>query len=63
MYRKVRQTMKLNRKDFQMWKDHIYILPSIEVVINDMIYTQKNVSIAFHWLVFHGRLLFMNENT
>lgn len=55
--------MKLNRKDFQVWKDHIYILPSIEVVINDMIYTQKNVSITFHWLVFHARLLFMNENT
>lgn len=53
--------MKLFRKDFVMWKNEIYILPSIEIRINNMEYTEKNCSICFHWMVFHARLLFLES--
>lgn len=53
--------MKLFRKDLQLWKNHIYILPSIDIVINDVMYREKNFAICFHWLVFHGRFLFVES--
>ena len=53
--------MKLYKKDFQIWKDHIYILPSIEIEKNNMMYLSKNLAICFHWLVFHSRLLFLED--
>ena len=53
--------MRLERKDFQIGKNHIYILPYVEVVIHDMIYCVPNVAICFHWLVFHARLLFLRK--
>lgn len=52
---------KLYRKDFQIWKDNIYLLPTFRLVINDAVYMRRNFSISFHWLVFNGRLLFMTE--
>ena len=53
--------MRLERKDFQIGKNHIYILPSVEVVIHDMIYCVPNVAICFHWMIFHVRLLFLGK--
>ena len=53
--------MRLERKDFQIGKNHIYIIPSVEVVTHDMIYCVPNVAICFHWLVFHARLLFLRK--
>lgn len=55
------KNIKLFRKDFQVWKNRIYILPTIEIVINDIIYAKKNYSICFHWLVFHGGFLFLES--
>lgn len=52
---------KLERKDFQIWKDNIYLLPTINISIDDVMYINKNFSIEFHWLAFHGRLLFMKQ--
>ena len=52
---------KLERKDFQIWGDDIFLLPTFRVVVNDMAYIRDNFSISFHWFVFHGRLLFMRE--
>ena len=51
--------MKLFRKNFEVWKDDIYILPTIEIRINNMMYEEKNFSIMFHWIVFHARLLWL----
>lgn len=50
--------MKLVRKDFGIWKNDIFILPTFRVYINNMLYSYKNFSIEFHWIVFHARLLF-----
>lgn len=35
--------MKLFRKNFEVWKDDIYILPTIEIRINNIIYTEKKL--------------------
>lgn len=52
---------KLYKKNFEIWKNDIHILPTIRLVINDRVYMRRNFSISFHWLVFNGRLLFMTE--
>lgn len=52
---------RLERKDFQIWKDNIYLLPTINISIDDMMYINRNFSIEFHFLMFHGRLLFMKQ--
>ena len=52
---------KLYRKDIHMCKNDIYILPSIRLFINNRMYVDKNFSVEFHFIVFHIRLLFMNE--
>lgn len=54
--------MKLYRKDFQIYKDLIYILPTIILAFNEPIYTQRNFAIEGRWLVFHARLLWMAES-
>ena len=51
--------MKLERKDFGIWKNDIFILPTLRVYFNNLLYGYKNFSIEFHWLVFHARLLFV----
>lgn len=54
--------MKLYRKYFQMNKDLFYILPVIILDFNNPIYTERNFAIAFRWLIFHARLLWMAES-
>lgn len=50
--------MKLTRKNFCIWKNDIYIIPTFRISTNNQVYTNRNFSIEFHWLVFHARLLF-----
>ena len=52
---------KLYRKAFAMWFDRITFLPTIELIINAPQYDAKNFSIMFHFLVWHGWLLFCKE--
>lgn len=52
---------KLYRKNFEIYKDNIYLLPTIRLYLNDMFYMNENFSVEFHFLVFHGRLLFIKE--
>lgn len=52
---------KLNRKNFEIRENDIYLLPTFRLIVNDMGYVRRNFSISFHWLVFHGRLLFMMD--
>ena len=60
--------MKFNRADFQIWTDFqiwknvIYVIPTVKITINDFIYGKKNVSIEIHFLIFHSRILFMQED-
>lgn len=52
-------TYKLFRRDFQIWKNEINVLPTIKVVINNAVYCENNFSIEFHFLTLHARLLFL----
>jgi hypothetical protein len=52
---------KLERKDFKTDFNIIHLFPTIKIGINDMPYIKENFSIEFHFLVFHGRLLFMKD--
>ena len=52
---------KLKNKQFEIYKKDIYLLPTIRFYIDNALYIHKNFSISFHWLVFHGRLVFMKE--
>lgn len=53
--------MELYRKDFEIWKNEIYLLPTIKVLKDNMMYCRSNFSIEFHFLVFHARLIFMRK--
>ena len=52
---------KLHRKDVVIRKHDIYILPTFRLFLDDIMYAGKNVSIEFHFLTFHSRLLFLKE--
>lgn len=54
--------MKLYKKDFTTWKNSIDILPSLIVTWNEPIYIHKSFSIEFHWIIFHARLLWLEED-
>ena len=53
--------MKLYRKYFQIWRNQLYLFPSIRITWNDPLYTEKNFAIEFHFLFFHARLLFLEK--
>ena len=53
--------MKLYRKDFRIFKDLVYIFPTIILAFNEQIYTERNFAIEFRWLVFHARLLWLES--
>lgn len=53
--------MKLYRKDFKIYKDWITLIPTVVIHTNDMIYVDRNISISFHWIVFHARFLWLEE--
>ena len=52
---------RLYRKDIQIYKDWITIIPTIDIHLNNMIYRDRNFAITFNWLVFHARLLWVEE--
>lgn len=52
---------ELFRKDFEVWKDCIYILPTFKVVVNNRIYDRKNLAFEFHFLIWHCRLLWCRK--
>lgn len=55
--------MKLYRKQFNIAKDYIFILPTIAVSLDEPYYLDRNFAIEFHWLVFHARLLWLEEES
>lgn len=52
---------ELDRVDFITSKQDIYFLPTIKMYFNDRMYLCRNFSIEFHFLIFHGRLLFVKN--
>ena len=45
------------RKDFDVWKTDIYLLPTVRLFLNNEIYWDKNFTIEFHFLVFHLKIM------
>ena len=52
---------KLSKKNFEKRKATIYILPTIVIVKDDMLFLCKNISVYFHWLIWHGRLVWLED--
>lgn len=44
-----------------IYKGWIYLIPAIEISLNDMVYSRYNFSIMLHFLWFHCRWLFLKE--
>ena len=53
--------MKFERKDFVIDMSNLYLLPSINIIFNEAILREKNISIVFNWLMFHARIRFVEE--
>lgn len=53
--------MKLYKKQFNIFKNYISIVPTIILRPNEPYYLDYNFAIEFHWLVFHARLLWIEE--
>ena len=51
--------MRLYKHEAIIWKNDIYIIPTITLIINTPIYIGRNFSIEFHWLIFNARLLWV----
>lgn len=52
----------LYRKEFEIYKSVIFLLPTIVVRGRDWMYTFENFAIEFHFLCFHARLLWLKDN-
>lgn len=50
---------KLYRKECHILKHIIYVIPTIRIVVNDLVYGENNISIEFHFITLHARLLFL----
>ena len=53
--------MKFEKFNYEIWKDWIYLLPSIEVRIDDPIYYNYTFAVCVHFLVFHFRWVWMRK--
>lgn len=52
---------KLFRKNFEAQKDTIYLLPTIVIVKDDMSFLYKTISVYCHWMIWHGRLVWIED--
>jgi hypothetical protein len=53
--------MKFYCKNFDVWLWEIYLLPTIKLGINEPQYCDKNISLEFHFLFIHIRILWFAE--
>lgn len=53
--------MKFYGKDFYIDISDIYLLPTIKIATNEPQYYDKNISLEFHFLFIHTRLLWFEE--
>lgn len=51
--------MKLHRVDLWKNKTWIVIIPTIIITIDNLLYTERNISLEFHWMIFHVRFMWM----
>lgn len=55
------KNMRLYKKKFKIFKDYISIVPTIILRPNEPYFLERNFAIEFHWLVFHARMLWKEE--
>ena len=53
--------MTFNRFQFMIWRDRLYLLPTIVIDFGDTRYMCKNFAIEFHFLLWHIRLLWLES--
>lgn len=53
--------MTFYRKDFQIYRDWITIIPTIQILTNNPMYTAKSIAIELSWIVFHARFIWMER--
>lgn len=51
--------MKFERFDIQIWKNTWYLLPTVAVITDDLMYGRHNLMIQVHFLCFHCRWLWL----
>lgn len=54
--------MKLKIKQFKIYTNWIFLLPTIQIDLNSAQYMEPNFAICFHFLIFHARLLWIKES-
>lgn len=47
------------RLDFEIYGKSFFLLPSLSLLRDNMMYATPNFAIRFDWLMLHARLLFM----
>lgn len=53
--------MKLYKVDHEIWGHNIFLLPTVQIKTRNPVYMVRNLAIELHFLVFHVRLLFLEE--
>lgn len=56
-----RMKYELYKKEVGIWKDVIFILPTIRVVVDSPVFARKNITISFHFWGFYARLTFLRR--
>lgn len=51
--------MKFYRTDFYKDKSRFVIIPTIIIVVNNMLYVKRNIAVEFHWTIFHARIMWI----
>ena len=54
--------MGFERFDLEVWKKTWYMLPTIVIVADDMIYGVHNISVQVHFLCVHCRWLLLQKS-
>lgn len=46
----------------EVWKNDVYLFPTIRIFVRNQIYGRDNFSVEVHYLVFHFRWLWIKED-
>ncbi len=49
------------KKSFAVYRDNIYLLPTVQIKVNEQMYMTRNLAVEFHFIVFHARLMWLWE--
>ena len=47
------------KKRFAVYRDNIYLLPTVQIKVNERMYIARNLAVEFHFIVFHVRLMWL----